>query len=704
MHDSRLRARAAVGAVGLALLATSACTQPAAPSASPDASGRPTASAASAPAAAQSTAGATRPAGSASAAAPAASPSLASASSSAVGSASPAAANSPVSLEPAPQRVAWEGPSVQLTGTVAIVNLGADEHTAALVKKLVEDAGGTIVAANANPSARVIIGVGNEASAKLPTGVSVPTQAEGYALATSDKTVVAVGRDTGGAFYAAQTLRQLTVDGVTRGVKITDWPLMPVRGVVEGFYGQPWTHEARLDMVEFFGDNKLNTYIYTPKDDPYLRAKWRDLYPANDLSRLRELTGAAKAQHVDFVFALSPGNDICYSSDADYKATVAKFDQLRAMGVTSFYVALDDIAEEPQCDADKTKFGTTKEALVKAQSAYLNRIQANYVKPNRLDDLTMVPTEYTGSEASAAKKAQADTLDPAIKVQWTGEGIVNDEITAEQAKQAATSYGTKHLVIWENYPVNDGEQEGQIFFSPLPGRAKNLYQEIDGLTSNPLIQAYASMPALATVASYTWNPGQSTDDEPNFNGESSQAAALRRIVGAGAGAKWNAMRAFVDVNTSWPFSGDLPKSAGLTADIDAFERALAGTDSAAVTKAAATLRARLDLLAGAPQSLKSIAVTGFYNDCLPWLQAGSDWARAGKAAIDVRLAMRAGNKEAAAKARETMTAAATSAKKPRVSTVSDDGTLTIIKNSVVPRIGDGQFERLVNGAEKAYQG
>lgn len=678
MFDSRIKARAAAGAIGFALLTTSAYAQAAAPSSSSAASGGPSATAASAPAQAPSPASA--------------------------GSASPAAANAPVQLDPAPQNTTWEGPSVQLTGTVAIVNLGADEHTAALVKKLVEDAGGTVVADSANPSARVIIGVGNEAAAKLPAGVSVPTQAEGYALATSEKTVVAVGRDTDGAFYAAQTLRQLTVDGTTRGARITDWPLMSVRGVVEGFYGQPWTHEARLDMVEFFGDNKLNTYIYTPKDDPYLRAKWRDLYPAADLSQIRELAGAAKAQHVDFVFALSPGNDICYSNDADYQATIAKFEQLRKLGVTSFYVALDDIGEEPQCDADKTKFGTTKEALVKAQSAYLNRIQADYVKPNRLDNLTMVPTEYTGSAASAAKKAQADTLDPAIRVQWTGEGIVNDAITAGQAKQAAAAYGSKHLVIWENYPVNDGEQEGQIFFSPPPGRDKNLYQEIDGLTSNPLIQAYASMPALATVASYTWNPGRPTDDEPNFNGEASQAAALRRIVGAGEGAKWNAMKAFVDVNTSWPFSGDLPQSAGLTADIDAFERALAGTDGAAVTKAAATLRARLDLLAGAPQTLKSIAVTGFYDDCLPWLQAGADWARAGKAAIDVRLAMRAGDKNAATKARETMTAAAASAKKPRVSTVSDDGTLTIIENSVVPRIGDGQFERLVNAAEKAYQG
>ncbi|MCD0411760.1 protein O-GlcNAcase, partial [Acinetobacter baumannii] len=77
----------------------------------------------------------------------------------------------------------------------------------------------------------------------------------------------------------------------------------------------------------------MNTYIYTPKDDLLLRAKWRTLYSGDDLARMKELVEGANANHVDFTFALSPGNDICYSSDADFKATIAKFDQLRSLGV-----------------------------------------------------------------------------------------------------------------------------------------------------------------------------------------------------------------------------------------------------------------------------------------------------------------------------------------------------------------------------------
>ncbi|WP_186439068.1 beta-N-acetylglucosaminidase domain-containing protein [Akkermansia muciniphila] len=51
--------------------------------------------------------------------------------------------------------------------------------------------------------------------------------------------------------------------------EIIDWPDIEFRGTVEGFYGTPWSHEARLSQLRFYGQNKMNTYIYGPKDDPY---------------------------------------------------------------------------------------------------------------------------------------------------------------------------------------------------------------------------------------------------------------------------------------------------------------------------------------------------------------------------------------------------------------------------------------------------
>ena len=134
--------------------------------------------------------------------------------------------------------------------------------------------------------------------------------------------------DKRGTFYAAQTLRQLGGSHNVPGVKIRDWPLMSIRGSIEGFYGEPWSHQARLDQFVFYGKHKMNTYIYTPKDDPLLRANWRTLYTGAALSQLQELIDTANTNHVECTFALSPGLDLCYSSDADFNATITKFDQV----------------------------------------------------------------------------------------------------------------------------------------------------------------------------------------------------------------------------------------------------------------------------------------------------------------------------------------------------------------------------------------
>ncbi len=45
----------------------------------------------------------------------------------------------------------------------------------------------------------------------------------------------------------------------------------PIRGVIEGFYGRPWTHQQRLSLIDFLADRGMNTFVYSPKDDPLVR-------------------------------------------------------------------------------------------------------------------------------------------------------------------------------------------------------------------------------------------------------------------------------------------------------------------------------------------------------------------------------------------------------------------------------------------------
>src|SRR5207245_4324803 len=89
-------------------------------------------------------------------------------------------------------------------------------------------------------------------------------------------------------------------------VRVADFPSFPERGIVEGFYGKPWTHDERMAMMRFEGAHGMNVYYYAPNDDPYHPKLWRQPYPPAESARLAELVEAADSRFVDFWFAVSP--------------------------------------------------------------------------------------------------------------------------------------------------------------------------------------------------------------------------------------------------------------------------------------------------------------------------------------------------------------------------------------------------------------
>src|SRR5437667_3815354 len=99
-------------------------------------------------------------------------------------------------------------------------------------------------------------------------------------------------------------------------------------GVIEGFYGQPWTQAERFELFDWMGNWGLNTYLYAPKDDLKHRAVWRELYSAPEAEQLQELIQACRHRHILFIYALSPGLDIRYSSDGESDHLKKRFEQM----------------------------------------------------------------------------------------------------------------------------------------------------------------------------------------------------------------------------------------------------------------------------------------------------------------------------------------------------------------------------------------
>jgi hypothetical protein len=283
-------------------------------------------------------------------------------------------------------------------------------------------------------------------------------------------------------------------------VVISDFPSFPERGIVEGFYGAPWSQQDRVAILRFEGQHGMNVYYYAPKDDPYHRKLWRDPYPADEMKRLRELVEAAHANFVDFCFAISPGLSMTYSSEEDFGVLTRKLESVGKLGVSCYALFLDDVPQDLQNPADQRRFKTLAEAHV-----YLvNKLDRRLKSQSAENRLTVTPTVYTNEWGNRDYiKELGAGVNPGVNIVWTGTEVESSAITVAQAREWGEFLGRKPL-LWDNFPVNDG-RPWRVFLGPVRNREANLPMAVEGVFSNPMNQAHASMIALETVADYLWN-------------------------------------------------------------------------------------------------------------------------------------------------------------------------------------------------------
>ncbi|WP_353946085.1 beta-N-acetylglucosaminidase domain-containing protein [Streptomyces sp. HUAS MG91] len=602
--------------------------------------------------------------------------------------AGPRAEAGPPAITPTPRSEQQRSDRITVTPSVTVVTGQASDPAAVRLTTAVLKAAGarTVTSSRHVPAASgsltVYVGGPAENPASADALAALRTEgpsglgAEGYVLALGRAAgegagrIVLSGADPTGTYYAAQSLRQVlpqrkTPGAQVRGLAVRDWPSTPVRGVIEGFYGTPWSHRARLDQLDDYGRHKMNIYVYSPKDDPYLRAKWRDPYPADQLAQLRELVDRARANHVEFTYALSPGLSVCYSSDTDLTALTDKFQTLWDIGVRQFAVPLDDISyTDWNCDADKAKWGTGGGAAGQAQAYLLNRVNERFIATHDgALPLQMVPTEYYDTASTPYKTALAGQLDKDVLVEWTGEGVVAPTMTVEQAKRAKEVFG--HAILtWDNYPVND-YATGRLFLGPFHGREKGLAEQLAGITANPMIQPYASKLALHTVADYTWN------DEA-YDPDASYGGAVREAAGGNAEVE-RALRTFTDVNHSSPVNSvEAPELSAL----------MKGYWEGSVP--ASRLKAAFVALRDAPATIREGAEPGFVDDAGPWLDSARSWGVAGIAAIRLLEEQRAGRTAAAWTVRQQLPGLIAEAKSYRYTDLNG--------NKIPVVVGEGVLE------------
>lgn len=344
----------------------------------------------------------------------------------------------------------------------------------------------------------------------------IPQRPEGYYLLVAADRIVLAGNDERGTYYAVQTLSQLLQEGKIQEVEIVDYPTVRFRGVVEGFYGTPWSHEARLRQLEFYGQNKMNTYIYGPKDDPFHSCpNWRIPYPEKEAAQITELVKVAHANAVDFVWAIHPGQDIKWN-ESDRNLLLDKFEKMYQLGVRSFAVFFDDISGE---GTDPVR-----------QAELLNYIDDHFVQVKKdIAQLIMCPTEYNKSWSDPAKgylTTLGTKLHASIQIMWTGDRVISS--ITESGLKWVNEKIKRPAYVWWNFPVSDYVRD-HLLMGPVYGNDLNIGSEMSGFVTNPMENAEASKIAIFSVADYAWNPEK-------YNSEKAWRMAIRSILPKDAGA------------------------------------------------------------------------------------------------------------------------------------------------------------------------
>lgn len=391
-------------------------------------------------------------------------------------------------LSPLPQKATWS--EVAFTHGTPVYIEGADKADADAVALLCEKLDGCLTP-SPQGAVRLLIGEVGDKAVKAYRK-QVPAQAEGYLLSVEPGRVVIAGRDGAGTYYGVQTFLKLWQQQNVMQCRIEDWPSVDCRGVIEGFYGNPWSHKDRLRQFEFYGCNKLNIYVYGPKDDPYHRAHWRDPYPQDEAERLKELVQEAHRNKVQFVWAVHPGGDIQWNLK-DSMAVCQKLEWMYELGVRTFAVFFDDIWGEGS-KADK-------------QAGLLNYVTDNFVrKHSDVQPLIMCPTQYNKAWSGGDYLSTLGTrMYPEVRVMWTGNSVV-DMIERDDMEWINKQLGRKAF-IWLNYPVNDYCQS-RMLMGKTYGNGLDINEMVSGFCSNPMEYAEASKVSLYSIADYTWNMQQ----------------------------------------------------------------------------------------------------------------------------------------------------------------------------------------------------
>ncbi|MCI5113993.1 MAG: hyaluronidase [Candidatus Electrothrix sp. AW1] len=286
----------------------------------------------------------------------------------------------------------------------------------------------------------------------------------------------------------------------------------PYLGLIEGFFGRAWSFLVRYDYADFLQKNGYHFYIYAPKNDPFLRKRWQEDWPAAAFAQLQTLVTHYQSLGLDFGIGLSPFEiytNYDRSARNHLQKKIAIFNRL---GINMLCVLFDDMRGDlPD--------------LAQTQTAIIHDI----LEQTGADRVIMCPTYYSfdpvletvfGSRPTNYFQDIAQGIPAAVDMLWTGPQVCSQEYPASHLQEVTQLLGRKPF-LWDNYPVNDGQITSKfLHLKAFEHRPGSLPDMTAGHAANPMNQPWLSrIPLLSLPRSYHryaegryYNPQQATQE------------------------------------------------------------------------------------------------------------------------------------------------------------------------------------------------
>jgi hypothetical protein len=266
----------------------------------------------------------------------------------------------------------------------------------------------------------------------------------------------------------------------------------PELGIIEGFFGRPWSWQERCDVVATLQPHGYRFYLYAPKADGFLRRRWREVHPERELAEITDFADFCRGQGVRFGIGLTPFELHLAPGEHVREAVHAKLDGLAGIGVDDLAILFDDMRGDiPDLAARQT-------AIVEAAAAHgiASRLLCC---PSYYSDDPVLDRAF-GQRPANYLEDLGRMLDPAIEIMWTGEEVCSREFSTAHLDRVAGQIGRKPF-LWDNYPVNDGPRMSQhLHLRGFTGRPADIAEHISAHGINPALQPWLSMPPALTLA------------------------------------------------------------------------------------------------------------------------------------------------------------------------------------------------------------